>query len=103
MALQRAQVFARDRIPEADRPVCAARGQQFAVGGKGNGIDDILMAAELEQLLAGDCLPQAHYPVVASRGDGAAVGGEGDREHTIDVTQAPRSQPGQGPVGKRIT
>ena len=68
----------RGDVPQADTAVQAADGQSFAVGGKGNGMDLLLLGVlERAQEFARRAVPQPHGLIVAAGGEDGAGGRPG--------------------------
>src|SRR5262245_66298206 len=73
------------RVPEADRVVTGTRHQPRAVGAEGDGVDVVLVAAQLGHLLARGDVPQADRVIPAGGGQPGAVGAEGQAVNTAPV------------------
>src|SRR5579864_6179798 len=68
------------RIPDADGPVQAARGQAQAVWAEHHAPGQLGVSAQVEDFPARCGLPNAHRLIFADRGEARAVGAEGDTE-----------------------
>ena len=85
-------------VPDAGRPVDAARGEAVAVGAEGQADDASVVAAEGEQLLARRRVPEFDRPVEAGRGDPSPVGAEGN---LIDA-RGVAAEGEECPAGRRV-
>ena len=88
-------------LPQLDRAVMAARGQELAIGREDDGVDLSPMPFEGQSLLAGDRIPEPHGPVLAGRDDGLAVGREAHGEDPVDVSTERDQEPAVGDVPDR--
>src|SRR5439155_27027827 len=91
VAIQNAYTHSCARVPQPNRPVIAATGQQAAIGAKGNGAHPAGMILQYAQTLSGTPvghIPEADGPVVTAAGEILSIGTEGDGPDAIGMSPA---------------
>src|SRR5262245_20665327 len=76
----------RGRIPELDRAIMAARGQEAAIETERGSPNQLGVTAQRYDLPAGGRVPQLHCVVAAGRDQAAAIGAERNPVQTATVS-----------------